>query len=415
MKLSRYSLIAIPWLLAAVAACLAQQLPATIRQLTSPEMEGRAFRGAGGRLAAESIARHFRENGLQVSPQQLPGGGQNVLGLLPGVDDRLRHEYLIVGAHYDGLGGSFVGAMENAAGVALLIELARELGKKPLPRGVLFIAFDGGEERNAGARYYLEHPAVPLEKTNLAMMLSGFGGGWSEQLRETLYAIGAEFVPSVQSALRRNGIHQFGRDVGRWPGSEHLLFNFPRLPTIGLTNGLHYAYHSKADTPNRIDYAALDIQLNRLVKLVREVGGMEGKIELVSQPAYDSGEAMAWHTALSALRENLLKSPENQAGQTQIDDVLRELRRLRDRPVPEPKAREAVLLRAANLCHYIAHPNAVEYEVLTLEARKAEAASDKPLLVESLRRLLRFLEDEYRPDEQTLRDLRERLAKLTGK
>src|SRR5205085_11640836 len=71
---------------------------------------------------------------------------QNVVGLLPGTDAKLKDEYVVISAHLDHIGtgepingdGIYNGAMDNASGVATLLETALALQKTPLRRSVIF-------------------------------------------------------------------------------------------------------------------------------------------------------------------------------------------------------------------------------------------------------------------------------------
>jgi len=95
----------------------------------------------------------------------------NVVGLLPGDDARLATEYVALTAHLDHLGvgepvagdSIFNGAMDNASGIATLIETAAALGaRNPRPRrSVLFVAVTAEEKGLLGSDYFAEHPALP--------------------------------------------------------------------------------------------------------------------------------------------------------------------------------------------------------------------------------------------------------------
>jgi Zn-dependent M28 family amino/carboxypeptidase len=94
----------------------------------------------------------------------------NVAALLEGSDPKLKQEYLILSAHLDHLGeGSPVngdaiynGAMDNAAGIASLIEVAKALVAGPRPRrSILFLAYTGEEEGELGSQFYAHYPTVP--------------------------------------------------------------------------------------------------------------------------------------------------------------------------------------------------------------------------------------------------------------
>lgn len=95
----------------------------------------------------------------------------NVVGILPGSDPELRDQYLIVSAHLDHLGigrpvagdSLYNGAMDNASGIATLLETAAafpEHNVRPR-RSVIFLAVTGEEEGELGSAYFAIHPTVP--------------------------------------------------------------------------------------------------------------------------------------------------------------------------------------------------------------------------------------------------------------
>lgn len=396
------------------------RLETITRQLTDPAFNGRAFKTEGGRKAAEFIAAQFRESGLKPAGrdflQTIAGGGQNIAGVVAGRQD----EFILVGAHYDAFGGQFAGAMDNATSVAVMIELARQLTKNPLQRGVLFVAFDGGEQQQAGAKFYSEQPLISFSKTTAAIQLSGFGGGWSEQLYDTLYVIGAEFSPQLAQAATRHKrgethLALIGLDVTRFFGGEHFAPAVKQVPAITITNGVHYACHSKADTPNRVNFTALEKHVAALLKVITEIANTPGRIERQTAPSYDADEAAEWQRTLTALRENVIKVQANQAGQAKIDEALLELKRFKGSPVQDAKAREAVILRAASICFYIANPNGVEFNSMLGAARAAEERGDRAQAIAAYQKLLKFLKDEYRRDDQTISEFRDRLSRLNTK
>lgn len=93
----------------------------------------------------------------------------NVAGLLPGA--MRPDETVIVSAHWDSFGinqdGAVMpGAVDNATGVASVIELARALAAGPAPaRSLLFLALTAEESGLLGAHHYTAHPLRPLETT----------------------------------------------------------------------------------------------------------------------------------------------------------------------------------------------------------------------------------------------------------
>ncbi|MDE3036288.1 MAG: M28 family peptidase, partial [Nitrospirota bacterium] len=134
-----------------IASDQAKALQTHVRFLADPSLQGRKPGTQGNRAAAEYIKSRFQEAGL-VPLSSLGGYGQslparlgdNLLGLRPAAEATAQAPYIIVGAHYDHLGGAYLGADDNASGVAILIELARSL---PALRHhhVLFAAFNAEE------------------------------------------------------------------------------------------------------------------------------------------------------------------------------------------------------------------------------------------------------------------------------
>ena len=106
---------------------------------------------------------------------------RNVLAVLPGTTRP--DEYVIYMAHWDHLGRDttlpgdqiYNGALDNASGVAGLLELAKAfaaLDRNPA-RSVLFLAVTAEEQGLLGSQYYATHPVYPLNKTVAAINLDG--------------------------------------------------------------------------------------------------------------------------------------------------------------------------------------------------------------------------------------------------
>ncbi len=100
-------------------------------------------------------------------------GSSNVVGLLRGNDPALAAEYIVITAHLDHIGrGAAVngddiynGALDNASGVAVLLEAARSLGssvERPR-RSILFVALTAEERGLLGAYHFAAHPPVPQQ------------------------------------------------------------------------------------------------------------------------------------------------------------------------------------------------------------------------------------------------------------
>ena len=177
---------------------------------------------------------------------------RNVAGLLPG--KRRPRELLIYSAHWDHLGiGApdargdriYNGAVDNATGVAQLIEQARAFGREPrTDRSILFLALTAEEKGLLGSEYYAAHPLYPLATTvgminTDAMGVSGparsftIAGsarlGLLDELVEEGAKLGRTFAPDPHP------------ETGGFFRSDHFPMAKAGVPAISFGSGLDLA------------------------------------------------------------------------------------------------------------------------------------------------------------------------------
>ena len=265
--------------------------------LFSPQGTAKLFQGA-----AHTLEEVFAL-ALQSKPQafELPGtisfavksvltrrASMNVVALLEGRDAQLKGEYLVLSAHLDHLGMNpardgdtiFNGALDNASGVAMLLESARVLAARAsrMRRSVLFVAFTGEEKGLLGSEYFLHAPPVPragiVGDINIDMPtaltefadLVAIGSGHSSLglaaikavLKESLdlapdpWPEEVRFVRSDQYSFVRSGIPAVLIDVGT--RATHSDIDGYAL----IDNFRHHRYHQPGDDLSQsIDYRFL--------------------------------------------------------------------------------------------------------------------------------------------------------------
>lgn len=107
----------------------------------------------------------------KVAFEEAPATSDNVVGIIPGTDPALMDEYVVLSGHLDhlGVGGAvdgdsiYNGAMDNASGIASLIEIAKMAkarGARPR-RSLVLLAVCGEEKGLLGSRHFAAHPTVP--------------------------------------------------------------------------------------------------------------------------------------------------------------------------------------------------------------------------------------------------------------
>jgi len=122
---------------------------------------------------------------IHAALKRTPIDSENIVGLYEGSDPSLKNEFVVMSAHLDHVGvgrpvngdSIYNGAMDDASGVASVIEIARLLtasGEKP-KRSIVFIAVTAEEKGELGSKYFAAHPTIPFEKivadVNLDMFL----------------------------------------------------------------------------------------------------------------------------------------------------------------------------------------------------------------------------------------------------
>jgi Zn-dependent M28 family amino/carboxypeptidase len=302
------------------------RMAAHIDILADDALEGRAPGTAGDETARRYIETHFAEIGLlpvfDGEWQQefaAPLHGQsvqtaNIAGLVRGTE--LPDEYIVLLAHHDAQGVCAPeeaadricnGAVDNASGVAMLIEMARRLARTPAPRSVIFLATGAEEGGLFGGRHFADNPPVPLKKMVLALGLDTVAArGFAESvgvLGEGLTNMDP-LISGIASARGRTlrtleGAQAFYRR------SDHLPFAEAGVPALIISGimgagegnflGGDYGrlrYHRPSDEADAdIDYsgAIADLELiEQLIRLLNRDSPRPAWLESAIVPAADT-------------------------------------------------------------------------------------------------------------------------------
>jgi Zn-dependent M28 family amino/carboxypeptidase len=174
---------------------------------------------------------------------------KNVVAKFEGRDPQLKDEYVVYTAHWDHLGktadGIHHGAVDNALGLAALIELGRAFGKMPVPprRSILFLAVTAEEQGLLGSQYYTVTPIYPLEKTVANINMDSWNvHGRTKDL--TLVGYGA----SELDDYARDATGEQGRVIrpdpepekGFYYRSDHFNFAKQGVPAMNPDGGIDY-------------------------------------------------------------------------------------------------------------------------------------------------------------------------------
>ncbi len=299
-----------------VVSDLAKRLKAHVDYLAGPELAGRKPGTLGHRKAAIYIEARFREAGL-VPLASLHGYrqpvsttlGDNLLGVHPSTPHHPAPRWILIGAHYDHLGGRYLGADDNASAVAILIETARTLPSLRTHR-VLFAAFNTEEPpyiRTSlmGSQYFVDHLPAEIGATSgiqAAIIMDLMGGVHWAPLQETVFTAGAEKSPGLYRRLKEAagretfnvkreasplrpglspltvlpvGLHLVEEIplLGQVAFSDYDAFRNAGVPFVFLSAGRTPRYHQPSDLPDTLHYE----------RMAATVGWLQAFLHLIDQ------------------------------------------------------------------------------------------------------------------------------------
>ncbi|WP_299883477.1 M28 family peptidase [uncultured Lacinutrix sp.] len=299
--------IAFLFLLLLTACKLEEKEPISIKEdvsfLASDALEGRQTGSNGEQKAAKYIAERFKNLGLQekgtqgylqtfsfkpkTDPHQevnytVKDGdstitGTNVIGF---IDNKAEHT-IIIGAHYDHLGlgaeGSLHrgntaihnGADDNASGVAVLLNLAKQLKTKNINNNYLFMAFSGEEMGLLGSNYFVKHPTIDTKKANYMINMDMVGRLKADS---TLAVYGVGTSPILKQTVTSNNskFKLVQKESGVGP-SDHTSFYNADIPVLHFFTGQHEDYHKPSDDIEKLNYEGMQTISNYIFEIITDL------------------------------------------------------------------------------------------------------------------------------------------------
>jgi len=191
--------------------------------------------------------------------------GVNVVGYL----NNNAENTVVIGAHYDHLGmggeGSLFrgekpeihnGADDNASGVAVMLNLIKNLKDVNTNNNYLFIAFSGEEIGLLGSNYYVKNPTINLKKVNY-MINMDMVGRLNKERAIAVYGVGTSpiFGQTVFSNNKDFKITEKESGVGP---SDHTSFYLGDMPVLHFFTGQHDDYHRPGDDTEKLNFEGME-------------------------------------------------------------------------------------------------------------------------------------------------------------
>ncbi len=264
-----------------------------------------------------------------------------------GITRPLRDELVLLGAHYDHLGDADTpgsackaakdaadricnGAIDNAAGVAVTIAVARALANSPglLRRTLVVCLFDAEEDGLLGSKALVQalqqEGVAGVHRPQVVAMLSVDNVG-SQIIPGELssFATDAEFSDALRAAVHAaNAITGYQTwpvssfFVGQEGGgrSDHLPFREAGVPVLFLGSGSGAEYHTPHDELDALDQSKLLAIARHAVVLVSSIANADARPDFQAKPSphLDDGRALVSLADRALAASNPLKLNDTQ-------------------------------------------------------------------------------------------------------
>ncbi|HEY3384161.1 MAG TPA: M28 family peptidase [Vicinamibacterales bacterium] len=254
--------------------------------------------GRGERVAPKELP--GRSVDVAVNFESRKGATRNVVAVVEGSDPTLKREYVLLGAHHDGIGyregDVFPGADDNISAVAALFSLGKALLVERPKRSVILVWYTGEEKGLYGAHYFAANSPVPIEKISAVLNLDML----SRNDPNSIYLIGSN---TISKALDRT-LNDVNAKVTKMTldykyqepshpdrfffRSDHYPYLRYGVPAVWLFCGTTGDYHQPTDVEERTDYVKMEKVTKLVYHVAMEIGNRPTLLELDVDPRITS-------------------------------------------------------------------------------------------------------------------------------
>jgi aminopeptidase YwaD len=224
----------------------------------------RQYQTSGNDKAQKWILGKLLEFGYAgyTSEQEFLVGNQKCYNVIAEKEGNLfKGEYIIIGAHYDSISedtDNAPGANDNASGVAVVLEMARELANIQTEYSIKFILWDAEEVGLKGSYHYVNN--IGNENVKFYLNLDEIGGSSNsnnvvncEDDKNNSNSVVLRKV--LQEKMRNAGLSVMNTEV---IGSDYIPFQEAGKTVIGLYEDPRTPhYHSSSDLVKHMDFEYL--------------------------------------------------------------------------------------------------------------------------------------------------------------
>jgi Zn-dependent M28 family amino/carboxypeptidase len=188
---------------------------------------------------------------------------RNVLAKIDGLDEKRKEEAVLYTAHYDHLGMNpalagdriYNGAVDNATGCGLLLELARvaaanTASQAQQPQRSFYFSFVTAEEQGLlGSEFLGKHPPIPTGKISLDLNFDALAPIGEPEAVQVSGAERTTFYPAVEAIAKEAGLEiepDAMPGAGHYYRSDHFSLARAGIPAFSISEGIKFKGHDEA-------------------------------------------------------------------------------------------------------------------------------------------------------------------------
>nr|WP_228527705.1 M28 family peptidase [Pararhodonellum marinum] len=237
--------------------------------------------------------------------------GKNVVGYIEGTDPVLKHEYVMLGAHYDHVGvgrpnaegdSIYNGARDNAVGTVAVINAAKYFAQNPPKRSILLCAWTAEEKGLLGSGYFAENPLIPLEQIIYNFNIDN--GGYNDTSIITVIGLGRTTADDqIIKAVDEFGLKAISDpapEQGLYDRSDNVNFARKGIPAPSFSLGftafdeeITQHYHQPSDQVDNFDLDYAMLYWKSYLLSVENIANLEERPKWVAGDKYEeAGKAL---------------------------------------------------------------------------------------------------------------------------
>ena len=229
------------WITDSAATALLAQAGLNMTQLRR-QAESRDFRPVSTGIIIDAS--------MKNSMQHM--SANNIVGVVRGIDPKVRDEYVAYSAHWDHFGigpvvngdSIYNGAVDNASGVATVLAIAHAAAEGVKPRrSQLFILVTAEESGLLGSAYFGQHPTVPASKIIAALNMDVVNVNGRVRDLNVMGDNKSSLGPTLARMVRAQGIRlspDAHPEAGHFYRSDHFSFAKVGIPSVSIGPGVDY-------------------------------------------------------------------------------------------------------------------------------------------------------------------------------